>query len=95
MSKKHHKLLSNERDQIALWSAEKVGIRENARRLNRSPSTIHNEIKRNRFGNYYVAITAQAKATKRKLLAGKRQPLKSATTFSYVLEKLRLGWSPE
>lgn len=95
MSRKHHKLLPNERDQIAVWRAARIGIREIARRLKRSPSSIHDELKRNRFGKFYVAIHAQAKAAKRKSAAGARQPLKNVATYSYVLEKLRLGWSPE
>lgn len=95
MSRKHKKLTPDERDKIALWRAQKAGIREIARKLGRSSSSIHDELKRNRFGKYYVAITAQAKAEKRKSTAGRRQPLKNAITYSYVLEKLRLGWSPE
>jgi IS30 family transposase len=95
MSRKHTQLSPAERDKIALWKAKKVGIREIARRLERSPSSIHDELKRNRFGEYYVSITAQAKAEKRKSQAGKREPLKDAVTYSYVLEKLGWGWSPE
>ncbi len=36
-----------EREQIALWRAEKVGVREIARRLGRSASTVSRELRRN------------------------------------------------
>jgi IS30 family transposase len=94
MSKRHH-LTDQERDQIAVWVAEKVRVREIARRLKRHHSSIEAEIQRNRWGETYVAIHAQAEAKKRKSAAGKRHPLKDATTYAYVLEKLGWGWSPE
>lgn len=99
-SSHHKKLTARERDLIALWKGGGVSLREIARRLGRSHSTIVEEIKRNSFtdsqGNrYYVAIHAQVKANKRKVLARKRQPLKDPQTFSYVIDKLRMGWSPE
>ena len=37
----------DEREQIALWRAEKVGVREIARRLGRSASTVSRELRRN------------------------------------------------
>lgn len=95
MSRTHKKLLPSERDQIALWRAHSIGIREIARRLGRSPSSIHDELKRNRSGEYYIAITAQARAEKRKSKAGERAALKDSNTYTYVTEKLKLGWSPE
>jgi transposase, IS30 family len=36
-----------EREDIAIWHAQKVGVREIARRLGRSPSTISRELRRN------------------------------------------------
>lgn len=37
----------DEREQIALWRAEKLGVREIARRLGRSASTVSRELRRN------------------------------------------------
>jgi transposase-like protein len=55
-----------EREEIALLRAQHVGVREIARRLGRSPSTISRELKRNaatRGGRLeYRASTAQWKA---------------------------------
>jgi IS30 family transposase len=36
-----------EREDIAIWHAQKLGVREIARRLRRSPSTISREVRRN------------------------------------------------
>ena len=40
-------LSSADREEIALWRAQQVGVREIARRLGRSPSTISRELRRN------------------------------------------------
>lgn len=52
-----------EREQIALWRAQGLGVREIARRLGRAASTISRELRRNaatRGGNLdYRAVTAQ------------------------------------
>jgi transposase-like protein len=37
-----------EREDIAIWHAQKAGVREIARRLGRSPSTVSRELRRNR-----------------------------------------------
>ena len=95
MTKQHQKIQPLERDKIAIWLAQNVKVREIARRLNRSPGSICDEIKRNSFHGHYVAIHAQAKAEKRVAQARHRHPLKNSSIYSYVLKKLRSGWSPE
>jgi IS30 family transposase len=40
-------LAFTEREDIAIWHAQKIGVREMARRLDRSPSTISRELRRN------------------------------------------------
>jgi len=37
----------HEREDIAIWRAQKLGVREIARRLGRDPSTISRELRRN------------------------------------------------
>lgn len=96
MSKKHNKISSVERDKIAQWRSQKVGVREIARRLGRSPGSISDELARNGHKEAgYIAIHAQRLADERKGSPRGRHPLKSAPLFSYVREKLRRGWSPE
>jgi len=95
MTKGNGKITERERDEIAILRAKSIGVRAIARKLGRSPSSISDELKRNTFGEYYVAIHAQAKADKRKVEAGKRPPLKNRFVYVYVRRKLRRGWSPE
>jgi len=96
MSKKHHKISSEERDKIAQWVSQKVGVREIARRFGRSPSSVSEELLRNSNKEAgYVAIHAQQLTSERVRAARKRHLLKNAVVFAYVHEKLRHGWSPE
>ena len=92
---KREKLTDVERDQIAVFVSRGIGVREIGRALDREHSTISREIKRNRFGQSYVAIHAQHLSEKRKSNAGRRCPLKDTQTYAYILEKLKEGWSPE
>lgn len=85
----------NERDKIAVWFSKGLSIREISRRLRRSPSTICRELKRNRFDDDYVSIHAQNLVNKRKVISRHRHPLKNKLIYSYVIDKLRQGWSPE
>jgi IS30 family transposase len=57
---------SNERDTIAYWYAVGESIREIARSLGRSSSSISNEIRRNKIGGRYHSIRAQQAAEARK-----------------------------
>lgn len=96
MGTHHTQLTAEERDQIALWKSQSVSLREIARRLGRSISTISDEVARNSHMDAgYVAIHAQRQAERRKSVAGQRHPLKDAETYAYVHDKLRSGWSPE
>lgn len=92
---KRSKLTEEERDCLAIWKSQGISVREMGRRLKREHSSILRELRRNRFGQSYVAIHAQHVAEERKSEAGKRYPLKDRKTFGYVLERLIDGWSPE
>lgn len=90
------KLTSRERDLLAIWKAKGVSNNECGRRLGRDSSTIGRELKRNRWGEKYVAIHAQGLADKRQgKVAHSKQPLKNPYIYDYVTEKLRDGWSPD
>lgn len=95
-NKSHRKITSAERDAIAQWVSQKVAIREIARRLGKSASSVSEELARNTHMEVgYVAIHAQRLADERIKEAHRRHPLKNAQIFAYVHEKLRCGWSPE
>lgn len=85
----------NERDKIAVWFGSGISVREISRRLNRNPSTISRELKRNRWGDGYEAIQAQRVSTYRKSKTSKKQPKKDNWLHAYAFRKLSEGWSPE
>lgn len=92
---KSTKLTPNERDLIAVFLGQGLALRAIATKLERDVSSISREVKRNRFGDGYVAIFAQSQTNKRRIKGRKRHSLKDPVTYAYVLEKLREGWSPE
>ncbi len=103
--KHHHKLASQERDKLAYWHATGISIREIARRLGRSPSTICDELKRNtvvevgRGGEVkkiYHSIHAEKATQHRRRNSHKKYLLRTRPhLLEYVCEKLRVGWSPQ
>jgi IS30 family transposase len=85
-------LVFAEREEIALLHAQKLGVREIARRLGRDPSTISRELRRNagtRSGSFtYRATTAQWHADR---VARRPKTAKLATNGTlrqYVKERL-------
>ncbi|MEV0993341.1 IS30 family transposase [Streptomyces sp. NPDC049949] len=73
-----------EREDIAMWHAQQAGVREIARRLGRSPSTISRELRRNASTRTYTldyrASTAQWHAERRA-----RRPKEAKLTGSHRL----------
>lgn len=78
-----------------LW--EKASIREIARELRRSPSSITREIKRSQSKekHLYRPRIAQKRADEYKTHRGREKRLKDETIRAYVIENLKKGWSPE
>lgn len=94
---KYRKLVKEDRILIARWRLEGYSQRKIAGLLGRAVSTIGREIKRNSFqGKVYEPLHAQRKTDIKKEKAWQaKQPLKRPWIYSYSLEKLRSGWSPE
>ena len=84
-----------ERQLIGLWLKNSQSIRGIARQLNRSPSSISEEIRRNGDGEKYHAISAQAKSKKRISKSRSKNSLKKDWVIDYIITHLRYGWSPE
>ncbi len=84
-------LAFGEREQIALWRAQELGVREIARRLGRAPSTVSRELRRNaatRGGELdYRATTAQWHAER----AGRRPK----TAKLAQNRRWGMAWSPQ
>lgn len=94
---KYKRLGNKERESISRGLAEKKSIREIARDICRSPSTLAREIKRNSGKASYRAFSASQRA---KISAASRQKGKSKIAKQeelrrYVLEKLKEEWSPK
>ena len=101
---KHTKLTKPERVLISEWIKEGLCGNEIAKRLGRNRSTIGRELKRNRTQVWtgksdeyiYEPAHAQFVAMQRRQKAWfAKLPLKNKDIYSYVLDQLRAGWSPE
>ena len=92
--KNHKKIGKSERGLIARALAQGKKIREIARELCRSPSTISEEVSRNQVWDgdkfVYESIIAQEEYEKRKSKAGKREPLKNEWIYQYVVDHLQV-----
>ena len=97
MSDIYHQLSDTERDLIALYKGQGLGINQIAKKLDRQPSSISRELKRNSFkGKYYVAIAAQNKVVVRKSKVNSHPKIASSKWLErYIRLKLQSGWSPE
>ena len=85
-----------ERESLQEFKKEGLSMREMARRLDRSPSSISREFKRNsnkdKTYNYWRAYSLY-KGRKRKNNRRKLHPETEA--WNYIIEKLNNFWSPE
>jgi IS30 family transposase len=81
-----------EREEIALLNAQKIGVNEMARRMERSPSTIARELRRNaatRSGGFeYRASTAQWHAERKSKRPKVAKLVANETLRQYVQERL-------
>ena len=97
MSKKYRQLSIEEREiiQTGLWEGQSV--RSIACTLNRSPSSISREIRRNcpPEKRRYTPRVAQEKARDRIQRRGQRPRLKNEFIEKYVIQKLKSDFSPE
>lgn len=98
MLKTYKHLSPEERDILAVLKSKGHSIRQIAKVLKRTPSTISRELKRNAppvYKGYYLAHKAQQRADKRKHESHRRMRLKNEFIRNYVDKHIRLGWSPE
>ncbi len=94
---RYTRLADQERESISRGLAQHKPIRQIAKELDRSPSTISREVRRNRGKTGYRAFSAsrRAKAAASSRKRGKRKIAKQEGLLSYVIEKLQGEWSPE
>ena len=92
----HTKITATERALIERWKIEELSNKSIAKRLGRHVSTIGREISRNKVGAVYMSECADRKAHRRQKRAWKaKHPLKNRGVYAYVIEHLRMGWSPD
>jgi transposase, IS30 family len=94
---KYRNLTKPERVLIAQWVSREKSNKWIAKELGRNVSTIGREIKRNSFrGEFYEPLYAHYKALKKRKKAWtSKYPLKNVKVYTYTINKLRDGWSPE
>lgn len=86
------------RERVELYSQLKLGVslREIARTLGRTHTSLSRELKRHtKYCRPYKPVLANRRAARWSVRQRYKAPLKNPETLNYVLSRLRLGWSPE
>lgn len=94
----YNHLSINERESILLLRAQHYSVRKIAEALNRSPSTISRELRRNKCQNKpfrYSPSFAQKKYEQRRLKCRRTYRLHSSAVRELVSRLLKSYWSPE
>ncbi len=94
MTSKHH-INAPERDQIGVLLASGFSQGDIAKRLGRSKSSINYEIRHNSRNGIYQPILANQLSRERNTASRKTNAIVDPGIWSYVIDKLRSGWSPE
>ncbi len=84
-----------EREEISRGLASQISIYSIAKQLNRSPSTIYREIKRNGGIHAYRASNADKMAWERTLRPKKCKLVGNRNLIQLLTKKLKLFWSPQ
>lgn len=95
MKFKHFSIEEREKLQLMHW--ERRSIREMAKELGRSPSSVSRELRRNfppEFHRYTPRLAHERALVKRKS-RGRKERLKDEKIRSYVTKHLKTRWSPE
>ena len=97
MQQKYRRLNEWEREEISLCLAQTTSFALIARKLGRETSTISRELRRNSVKTGYRPISAHrmSQRTAASRRAGKRKLILQQELQHYVLEKLKLKWSPD
>lgn len=94
---KYQQFRVEEREKIHEMLWQKSSIRTIAKVLGRSPSSVSREMKRNRppEHNLYTPRLAQERALLYRKKRGRIDRLKNEVLRSFVVSRLKIGWSPE
>ena len=93
---KYRHLSLEERVELYSQLKLKVSLRDIAKSLGRSHSSLVRELKRHtRYGRAYKPVLASKRASRWAAKQRCKAPLKNAATFRYVMDHLELKWTPE
>lgn len=96
MKYKHFTIEERETIQLMLW--RKASIRKIAKELERSPSSISREINKRKDSigrRKYIPRVAHEKALNSRKSRGEKKLVSNNRLREYMIEKLKIGWSPE
>lgn len=95
MNYKHLTIEEREKIQELLWKKKK--IREIARELNRNPSSVSREIRKNKLSRngHYAPRKAHERALEHRTHRGRKDRLKNENVRQYVVTNIKRRWSPE
>lgn len=94
--KGYNHLSLEEREELYALKKAGFSLGDIAKELKRNKGTLSREFHRNaKYGYAYSPIRAQKKAERRTYLQRRKAPLKNSTTYLFVRESIREGWSPE
>jgi len=95
MLKKHKHLTQDERWHIFMLNGSGNSLRSIARSINRDPSVISRELKRNSTDRFYRPMRAHDQYCMRKIKAASAPRVMTIELQVIVRSKLELAWSPE
>lgn len=96
MGTKYTQLNLEEREKLYAMQKQGKSLRQIATELGRHHTSLGRELKRNApYGAEYIPCKAAHISQKRAVHQRTKAPLKNIKIFSYVRDKLRMGWSPE
>ncbi len=97
MKNTYKHLSSEERDKIAVLRARGLSYGDIAMAISRDKSTVFRELNRNSAPvyNVYLPHKAHTRSKDRKRQSARRPRLKNTMIEQYVIDNLKLGWSPE
>ncbi|MEI6477671.1 MAG: IS30 family transposase [bacterium] len=89
-------LTSYEREQIAYWKSQGLGVRDIAGKVSRDHSVVSRELRRNKGQLFpYEAANAQYYAERRRRIANRPKLSKHRELKEWVHDQLMQKWSPE
>ncbi len=91
---KYKQLSAEERGKIEAYRSLNCSISKIAGLINRSKSTVYEEIKRGKYNGRYTARIAQNRAEKRRRESHKHSKWKNSKLLNFIERHLKMMWSP-